>query len=99
MSKPDYDELEKRVNELKDENIKLKALDDIIKKSPAVGIRWANEEGFPVTFITENISQWGYISEDFLSGKIGYDKIMHPDDAEVMYKEGEKNYQGRDKDG
>ncbi len=54
---------------------------DIIEKSPAVAFLWRNETGWPVEFVTANVTHiFGYSDEDFLSGRVSYSKIVHPDD-------------------
>jgi len=62
----------------------------IINASPAVSFLWKAEEGWPVESVSENISQFGYVPEDFTSGRITFPSIVHPDDlgrvaGEVTY--------------
>ncbi|MDD1693740.1 MAG: PAS domain S-box protein, partial [Methanoregula sp.] len=54
----------------------------IINTSPAVSFLWKAEENWPVEMVSENISQFGYASEDFLSGRILFSSVIHPDDLE-----------------
>ena len=42
----------------------------IINTSPAVAFLWKAEENWPVETVSENISQFGYTREDFVSGRI-----------------------------
>ena len=80
MSKPTYKELKKQVknlqqqiNVLTEKNKELEKLENIINNSPAVGIRWVFGEGWPATYISQSVSQWGYNPEDFISKKIVFD--------------------------
>ncbi len=59
---------------------RLRELEDIVRKSPAVCFVWSAAEGWPVEFVTDNVSQFGYSPEDFLSGNLRYASIVHPDD-------------------
>ncbi len=44
-------------------------------------IVWLPEEGWPVAFVTENISVLlGHTTEEMISGKLQYDQLIHPDD-------------------
>lgn len=63
-----------------------KLTSDIYITSPTVLFMWDNSEGWPVSFVSENIEKLaGYSQEDFISKKISYKDIIHPDDlAEVL---------------
>ncbi len=61
---------------------------DIINRSPAVAILWKNEKNWPVEYASKNIIDlFGYTAEEFLSRKVAYDDIIHPDDHERVIKE------------
>ncbi len=61
---------------------------DIINQSPVVAIWWSNEKGWPVVFASENIIHLsGYSAEEFVSGKVAYADLVHPDDHERVKKE------------
>ena len=54
---------------------------NIIAKSAVVVVLWKKVENWPVEFISHNVETLlGYTPEDFLSGKVKYDEIVHPDD-------------------
>ncbi|MHC1757402.1 MAG: PAS domain-containing protein [Methanosarcina sp.] len=63
------------------------ALKTIINNSQAVVFLWKNEEKRPAEFVSENVVNFGYAVEDFISGRILYGDIIHPDDLEKV-KEG-----------
>jgi PAS domain S-box-containing protein len=65
----------------------LKTLEFILKSSPAVAFIWKLGLEGPVQFVTENISQWGYAKEEFESGKLNFQDIVHPDDRERVIAE------------
>ncbi len=52
----------------------------IVEKSPMVLFKWRNEEGWPVELVSQNVSQLGFKAEDFMSGRIKYIDVIHPDD-------------------
>ncbi len=52
----------------------------VVNASPVVCFRWAVSEGWPVTFVSENVNQWGYRAEDIMAGRPPYADLVHPDD-------------------
>ncbi len=52
----------------------------VIENSPAVLFRWQNGEGWPVDFVTQNVTRFGYTPEELLSGDIPFKSMVHPDD-------------------
>ncbi|MFA4861567.1 PAS domain S-box protein [Methanoregula sp.] len=68
---------EDRIRELlrvQDEQIR------IINTSPAISFLWRAEENWPVESVSENITQFGYTPDDFISGSILYSAVIHPED-------------------
>lgn len=66
----------------------LKITFDILNRSPAVGFMWKNTEGWPVLFVTPNVSKlFGYTSDEFISGKISYEKAVYPEDLSRVMEE------------
>ncbi len=61
-----------------------KVLENVIESSPAIVFFWKPDENWPVEFVSENISQFGYTAKEFMSGKILYGNIIHPSDLEKM---------------
>jgi len=69
-----------------EENLKITF--DILNRSPAVGFMWKNAEGWPVIFVTPNVSKlFGYTSDEFISGKISYEKAIYPEDLSRVMEE------------
>ncbi|MFA5269023.1 MAG: PAS domain S-box protein, partial [Methanoregula sp.] len=52
----------------------------IINTSPAIAFLWRAEQNWPVETVSENISYFGYSVDDFVSGRVVYSSIIHPDD-------------------
>lgn len=58
----------------------LRRLAVLIRHSPVVAFTWQAQPGWPVSFVSENAEDWGYRREDFLTGKVRYIDLVHPDD-------------------
>ncbi|MCD8511508.1 MAG: PAS domain-containing protein [Bacillus sp. (in: Bacteria)] len=59
----------------------------VVEKSPVILMRWKAEEGWPLEYVTENVSQIGYTAKEFLKGNINFAQIIHPDDLDRITKE------------
>ncbi len=62
-------------------------LANIINDSMVTIFIWKPSKGWPVDFVSENVRQFGYSPEDFLSGKLKYEDIIHPVDIERVCRE------------
>lgn len=61
---------------------------EIINSSPAVVFLWKNEEGWPVEFVSDNVTRvFGYPAEELVAGKVRYADIVHPRDLERVRRE------------
>ncbi len=72
-------------NRLKEE------MERIINNSPVIVFLWKYEEGWPIEFVSENVSRLGYEIEDFISKNILYADIVYPDDLEKVENELSRN--------
>jgi len=54
---------------------------------PTVVFKWRATTGWPVEYVSPNIRQFGYAPEDFLSGRIPYADIVHPEDVDRVAAE------------
>ena len=68
-----------------------KALETVINNSPMVVFLWKAEKYWPTVYVSENVRQFGYAPEDFISGRILYGKIIHPEDLLLVELELEEN--------
>jgi len=68
-------------------------LKNIIDLSPAITFIWEPSEGWPVLYVSANVSNLGYQVDDFLTGKIKYDQLIHPDDMRRVTSEVENAMQ------
>ena len=70
---------------------RLKELEITINRSPAIIFVWPNVEGWPVAFVSENISQFGYSPRELISNDFPYSSIIHEDDLERVNSEMAQN--------
>lgn len=54
---------------------------------PAVAWRWRNEEGWPVEYVSANVSSLGYDAAEFMDGRVKFADIVHPNDLERVGRE------------
>ncbi len=59
----------------------------IVSSSPSVAFRWKAAPGWPVAYVSENVDRFGYAPDDFLSGRVPYADIIHPEDRERVAAE------------
>ncbi len=59
----------------------------IIDQSPVILFRRPAGNRIKLEYISENISQFGYSREEFLSGELSFRDIVHPDDRERIKEE------------
>ena len=59
---------------------------------PTVVFKWKAQEGWPVEYVSENVSnQFGYEPADFMTGKILYANLLHPDDRKRLEEDVKEN--------
>ncbi len=63
----------------------------VIENSPAVLFRWKAQEGWPTLLVTENVSQFGYTREEFMSGDVPFASLVHPEDLARVAEEVRSN--------
>jgi PAS domain S-box-containing protein len=64
-----------------------KELISVINKVPVTVFLWRPEKYWPADFVSENITQFGYTVDEFISGKLLYGNIVHPEDLERVERE------------
>jgi PAS domain S-box-containing protein len=68
-----------------------KLLRTIINNSQAVAFLWENKENLPAEYVSENVTQFGYTVEDFTSGKVPFENIIHRDDINTVVETLKRN--------
>jgi diguanylate cyclase (GGDEF)-like protein/PAS domain S-box-containing protein len=69
-------------NELREISVRREDLERIVNNSPAVAFLWGAENGWPVEYVSPNISQFGFDSEDFCRGRLLFSSVVHEEDLE-----------------
>ena len=59
-------------------------LEQIVRRSPSIAFRFRVGPGWPVEFVSDNVSQLGYSAEDLLLGRINLFEVVHPEDKETV---------------
>jgi PAS domain S-box-containing protein len=74
----------------------------VVEASPVVWFRWRAEPGWPIDYVSQNVSRWGWSAADLLAGQPAFEQLVHPEDlsrvaAEVNRKTaaGENEYAQR----
>lgn len=70
---------------LQAETARRMALEEIMNSGPAVTIQWTAQAGWPVEVVSRNIHLFGYEPDDFSSGRLTLEKIIHPDDLPIIH--------------
>ncbi|MGB9439407.1 MAG: SpoIIE family protein phosphatase [Desulfobacterales bacterium] len=80
---------EERTKELKQEcsyrdhtEEALRMAEVIVDRSPTILFRRRADDKSTLVYVSNNIQQMGYTAEDFLSGRIHFRDIVHPDDTD-----------------
>jgi PAS domain S-box-containing protein/diguanylate cyclase (GGDEF)-like protein len=66
---------------------RLELANTVVENSPTMLFRWRAEPDWPIEYVSENIAQFGYRAEEFLSGELAYARIIHPDDLQRVAAE------------
>ncbi len=95
----DVTERRKMEEKLQEAYAKRQELEFIINHSPAIACLWRAMPEWPVEYVSESIALWGYVPEDFTSGRIKYMSIIHQEDlprvemeVEQFTREGRPEY-------
>ena len=81
--------------EIKNKNESISDLTALLNNSDTIVFHWEAQENWPVKYVSKNISTFGYSEEDFISGRVTYFSIIHPDDSKQVFREVIKYTQDR----
>ena len=60
---------------------------ELVNRSPLVVIEWRNAPGWPVSYVSESVAQWGHTPAALLEGQVKFSDLLHPDDAQRIHDE------------
>lgn len=60
---------------------------EIVNRSPIIIFIWKISNGWPVEFVSDNVSILGYSPDDFITGKISWPSITHEEDLARLEEE------------
>lgn len=80
----------KSLDEMVGHSTSSELLDRLFLSSPAIGFFWKLDTGWPVSYVSPNVSQFGYSADQFESGELTFDCLIHPDDLERVTQEVEQ---------
>lgn len=88
------EELLKLNKEFEGKNKQLAEFEDIVNKTKVMIVVWRSEDDYPVEFISKNVKEHlGYDSKDFISGKLNWNDLIHPEDHNRINSELEEHLQ------
>ena len=76
----DITELRSTERLLRSANASLDKLNMIVNVSPAMAFLWKPAKGWPIEYVSENVSQLGYTPAELTRGDVLFSDIIHPDD-------------------
>jgi sigma-B regulation protein RsbU (phosphoserine phosphatase) len=65
----------------------LRMAEVIIENSPAILFRRAAGEDPRLAYVSDNVRQLGYTAEEFMSEKISFRELVHPEDVDRVHEE------------
>lgn len=72
---------------LEEDQQRLRHMNELINRSPAVVIEWANQPGWPMVQVSDAVRQWGYEPRQLLKGELRYNDLIHPEDSQRIHSE------------
>ncbi len=80
-------EADRMAQRLQAGQVQLRHLVDLVDRSPVVVVEWRNEPGWPVSYVSQSVEQWGYQPAELLHGALRYADLIHPDEIERVTEE------------
>ena len=68
----------------------------VVNASPVIVFLMKSDPLWSVTFVSANVTQFGYTPEEFESGELSFAEVIHPDDLKALEAEAEKRIRAGD---
>lgn len=65
----------------------IERIESILKNSRAIVFYWKATAGWPVEYVSENVSLLGYQAKELMSGQVSYPDMIHPHDIKRVSEE------------
>lgn len=65
----------------------IQKMESAVNSSKVVVFWWKFDYDYPVEFVSDNVAQFGYSLEEFLSGNLLYSNIIYKDDLDSVWSE------------
>ncbi|WP_332738334.1 PAS domain-containing sensor histidine kinase [Hydrogenophaga sp.] len=75
-------EADRMAERLQSGQSRLRHLVDLVDRSPVVVVEWRDEPGWPMSYVSQSVAQWGYQPGELLHGELTYAQLIHPEDIE-----------------
>jgi PAS domain S-box-containing protein len=86
-------EADRMAERLQAGQVQLRHLVDLVDRSPVVVVEWRNEPGWPVSYVSQSVEQWGYQPADLLQGELHYADLIHPDEIARVTEEAARYFE------
>ncbi len=80
-------EADRMAERLSSGQARLRHLVDLVDRSPVVVVEWSKAPGWPMTYISQSVQQWGYHASALLDGQVLYADLIHPDEVDAIRAE------------
>jgi len=75
-------------SQMKDTLERIRLYESIINRSDSILFRWKIEPDWPIHFVSDNISAFGYTPGDFINGKVTWQDFIYSEDLESVRDRG-----------
>ncbi|MCX5973458.1 MAG: PAS domain S-box protein, partial [Coprothermobacterota bacterium] len=79
------------ISERKQAEEELRLAKLVVENSPTVVFRWSPEPGWPVEYVTDNITLFGFQPEELVQNRTTLVEMVHPDDHQQVVREIEQH--------
>lgn len=86
-------EADRMAERLQSGQARLRHLVDLVDRSPVVVIEWRDAPGWPMSYISQSVAQWGHEPHQLLQGGVNYADLIHPEDIERVKAEAGRYFQ------
>ncbi len=77
---------------------KARELEEIVNRGFAIAWLWKAEKNWPVEFVSDNISQFGYTVEEFTSGQVSFSDLIYEKDRARVIMEVNQHIEAHEED-